>query len=408
MKNVWFVNHSSHTPDTGTWTRHYHLGRHLVDHGIRTRVVTASVDRHGVRQTLEPGEDVRHVEHDGFYFSYLRTPEYTGHGPGRIRNMLAFAWRTIGRAPHDGLEAPDVVVGCTVHPFAAWAGQRLAARYGVPFFFEVRDLWPETLIQFGLTGRRSPFALALGLLERHLYRRADRIVSTLPNIGLYLRRKGMDDAKVRWITNGIDFSALPPYQPPPRRDGFRVLYVGSLAYSYGLETLVDAMVHLRDVEGVTGGIELHLLGDGELRPELERRVREHGLDSVEFLGRVTRDEVPAIAEQADAFVIVVRDLPELYCYGISMNKLTEYLAIGRPIVISVGERVNNMVEEAGAGLTVEPENAPQLARAFATLAAMDPEDRRTMGERGREFAREHLDYARLAEKYARVVDEVSA
>jgi len=400
------VNHSSHTPDSGKWTRHYNLAQNLAQQGWRTRVITASVDRHGVEQPLHPGEGFRHQEFDGFSFTYLRTPEYRGHGIGRIWNIMSFMFKAIGKAPHHGIPAPDVVVGCTVHPFAALAGAVLAKRYGVPFFFEVRDLWPETLIQLGLTRRGSIPAKVLGALERYLYGRADRIISTLPNIGKYLEKNGISSENVRWITNGIDFSTLPEYAVPNEEDAFRILYIGSLAYSYGLETLIEAMALVQDRANGPKSVELDLVGDGELRQELEARVEELGLKNIHFRGAVTRQEVPLLATKADAFVILVRDLPDLYCYGISMNKLTEYLAIGRPIIISVGDGVNNMVAEARAGLTVSPEQPEALAEAIIELVGMPRDEQLKMGQRGREFAKENLDYSYLAQKYVKVLAEV--
>ena len=114
-----------------------------------------------------------------------------------------------------GLEDPDVVIGSSVHPLAGVAACRLARRHGVPFVFEVRDLWPESLIAFGRISRHGLPAILLRSLEKGLYRRAASIISVLPKASDYIAGKGVATDKVVWIPNGVDLRRFGPASQPP-------------------------------------------------------------------------------------------------------------------------------------------------------------------------------------------------
>src|SRR5262249_25231335 len=132
-----------------------------------------------------------------------------------------------------------------------------------------------------------------------------------------------------------------------------------------------------------------------------------GLESVVFLDPVPNGQIPALAAEADAFVLTALHRPELYRYGVSMNKLFDYMAAARPIVIAI-DSVNNPVAEADAGITVRPEDRESLAQAILELARMSPGERARRGDNGRRFLAERHDYPVLATRFAQVLDEVAA
>src|SRR5690606_21810114 len=125
-------------------------------------------------------------------------------------NMLDYTRAALSAATLRGLERPDAVIGSSVHPLAAWAGRRLAQRFGVPFLFEVRDLWPQTLIDMGRLSPRHPAALALRRLERSLYRSAARIIVLPPAAHAYITPLGIPKERIVWIPNGVDLEGFPP------------------------------------------------------------------------------------------------------------------------------------------------------------------------------------------------------
>ena len=399
MKVVWLLNHYAASPNDAGGTRHFNLAKYALKLGYRIVIVAASVEHFTGRQRLNPGEAQRLEEIDGVRFLWLRTSEYHGNGLDRIFNMLQYTWRVLGRRTTRILPPPDLIIGSSVHPLAAWAGSRLAARHAVPFIFEIRDLWPETLIDMGSVRRGGPTARLLGWLERYLCERASRIIVLLPRAVEYLTDIGIRAEKVVWIPNGIDLEAV-PYQEPAPSDSFTLMYLGAHGQANGLEDILTALAGCP--AGVRDRVRVRFVGDGPLKPQLQSRAVELGLDGVvSFEPPVAKAGIPELAAEADAFVLVVRDLP-LYRFGFSFNKLFDYLAAGRPVLFA-GPSVENPVETAGAGIVVGPEDIAGLSAAIARLVEMPATERLRLGERGRQLVEQHYGFDRLA---ARLVSEL--
>ncbi|GJG94629.1 glycosyltransferase family 4 protein [Cupriavidus pauculus] len=406
MKHVWILNHYAQEPGSGPGgTRHYHLAEHLSASGWQATVIAANSvgtrERQQVTGKLSQLERIRDVA-----FLWVRTPQYEGNGVGRILNMLTYSWRALRRQTTRDLPRPDVVVGSSVHPFAAAAGALLAHRFKVPFVFEVRDLWPQTLVDMGRLREGDFLTWALRKLELWLYRRATRIVVLLPHAWEYIAPLGIPKAHIAWIPNGVDLSLFPP--PTPARavaptEPFTLMYFGAHGQANGLENVLHAMKLVQDrPEGQH--IILRMVGDGGLKPALMAQAQQLGLSNVIFEPPVPKTHIPTVAMEADAFVIAVRDLPQLYRYGISMNKLFDYLAAGRPIVMA-SSAANNPVADAAAGLTVAAEQPEALADAIIRIASTPLEARQRMGRAGREYVERHHSFQLLAQHLAGVLDE---
>jgi glycosyltransferase involved in cell wall biosynthesis len=406
LKNVWILNHYAQEPGGAGGTRHYSLARHLLNHGWRATVIAASVELNTGRQRLADGERARLSDIDGVPFLWVRTPQYEGNGGGRMRNMLAYAVRVLLPSATKGLERPDAIVGSSVHPFAAWSGAVLAKRLRVPFVFEVRDLWPQTLVDLGRLPERSLTTKLLRKLEKWLYNRADRIVVLLPQAGEYIVPLGIPEGKIVWIPNGVELEGYPEPVPPSVGERLTLMYFGAHGQANGLDTLLKAMADLQRRPDMAH-IHLRMIGNGPLKPALIELANQLGLVNVEFFEGVPKREIPSVAAQADAFVICVRDLPELYRFGISMNKLFDYLAAARPIIMASAAS-NNPVDEAGAGLTVPPEDPHALAQAIKRVATMSPDERNALGRSGRRFVEQNHSFEVLGARFASMLNELVA
>lgn len=404
MKNVWILNHYAQEPGDAGITRHFSLARHLLKHGWRASVIAASVDHHTGRQRLTSLENKRSDNFEGVPFLWVRTPEYNGNGVGRITNMLVYTFRVLMPGITRELERPDVIVGSSVHPFAALAGLHLARRFRVPFVFEVRDLWPQTLIDFGRLKEKSLVSRTLHFLEKHLYRQAARVVVVLPQAHKYICPLGIPPQRIVWIPNGVELEGYPEPYPPALRDTFNLMYFGAHGQANGLDTLLKAMAELQSRPEMSH-VRLRLIGNGPLKPDLIHLAAKLELKNVVFEDPIPKGDIPRLAAEADAFVILVRDLPGLYRFGISMNKLFDYLAGARPIVIAVNAS-NNPIDEAKAGVTVPPENPSALAEGIASLVTMPVSERIAMGRAGRAYVKRQHGFDRLAGNFGAMLDEV--
>ncbi|PSS47910.1 glycosyltransferase family 4 protein [Pseudomonas sp. BBP2017] len=406
MKSAWILNHYAQEPGAAGGTRHYSLAKHLRASGWNASIVAASVDHQSGRQRLANDEFSRLEYHDSVPFLWLKTSPYSGNGGGRMRNMLEFAARLVFSRALKKLPKPDVIVGSSVHLFTGLAGLVLAWRYKVPFVFEVRDLWPQTLIDMGRLKERSLVTRILRVLELFIYRRSQRIVVLLPAAWQYIVPLGIPKSRIEWIPNGADLSSFPYYPISERlnRSCFTLMYLGAHGQANGLVHILEAM-KIANEKVTDSKILLRMVGDGPLKSDLIRHARALGLDNVFFEESVTKTQVPELAREADAFLISVLDLPNLYRFGISMNKLFDYLAAGRPTIIASGA-VNNPIADAGAGITVSPVYPEEMADAIVKLASAENCELEAMGLAGRRYVEANHEYAKLANRFADVLNDV--
>ncbi|WP_159274044.1 glycosyltransferase family 4 protein [Variovorax boronicumulans] len=407
MKQVWVLNHYAQEPSGAGGTRHFHLAECLKKRGWQATLIAASVEFTSGKQRLDAGENHRYERISEVPFLWVRTPEYEGNGGGRVLNMLAYTWQALRAKTLKDLPLPDAVIGSSVHPFAAVAASLLARRFKVPFVFEVRDLWPQTLVDMGRLRDCDLTTWALRKIELWLYRRAARIVVLLPRAWEYIVPLGIPKERILWIPNGVDLSLFPPSTLPVRGalEPFTIMYFGAHGQANGLTNVLEAMKLINDHKESLS-IRLRMIGDGPLKSDLMMLAQRLGLDNVSFEPPVPKNEIPNLASQADAFVIPVPDLPKLYRYGISPNKVFDYLAAERPIIIATGA-ANNPVAEAEAGLTVAAGDPLALSEAIVKMALTPREERERMGRAGRGYVEKNHGYDQLSGRLAVMLDEIS-
>lgn len=402
MKRLWILNHYAQHPGGPGGTRHFHLAKYMSKYGWKTTILAASTELNTGRQRLADSEKQRLEEIDGIPFLWVKTPAYSGNGAGRILNMLAFTFRVLLPGSTKSLERPDAIIGSSVHPFAAWSGKVLARRFGVPFLFEVRDLWPQTLIDMGQLKEGSFPDRLLKKLELHLFRNASAIITVLPKAHEYIVPLGIARERVVWLPNGVDMELFPS-DPHRKSDNkhFTVMYLGSHGQANGLSTILHAMKRVQDNQDVDSEkpILLRMIGDGPLKEHLRKEAAVLGLLNVVFEDSVPKSRIPEIASEADAFVISVRDLPGLYRYGFSMNKLFDYMASARPTIIAT-DVADNAISLSGSGIAVPAEDPEALASAMRELSTCSDEELANMGHKGRKYVDEHHSFDHLAKRLA--------
>jgi glycosyltransferase involved in cell wall biosynthesis len=403
---VWVVNHYASDPgDSATGSRHFSLARRLCQLGWTPVIIAASSEHNSSRQRLQPGAKVGTTLRDGVEFRWLRTSRYRGNGFRRICNIVQFTAAVIRRRSTQDLPAPHIVIGSTVHPFAAWAASRLARRYRVPFIFEIRDLWPQTLIDMGKLGQNGIPARLMRLLEFHLCNASTNIVTLLPNAADYLTTIGVDPKKVVWISNGTDVGDFKP-RPLEVVDEFRFVYFGSLGYANGLPSIL---------RGFAGTVEenpgikcrLLLVGNGPEETHLKRLAADLGMkELIEFRSAVPKDEIPAVADHAHCLVLNLLDL-RTYRYGISLNKLFDYMAAGRPIVMA-SNAVNNPVRDSDGGVCVAGDDSRAISTAMTDILRAGSEQRAIWGDNAARYVATHFDYKVLGERLDTLLRETLA
>jgi glycosyltransferase involved in cell wall biosynthesis len=404
-RTIWIVNQYAGSRTYGMEFRHFELARELRRLGHEVIVISGSYSHLFARLPAMTGTYTLE-EVDGVRFCWVRVPAYgRATSLGRVINMAAFAARLF-RLPLERLPAPDAIIVSSPSPFPILAAERWARRFHARLVFEVRDIWPLTLQELGGLPRWHPLVIVLGWFERHAYRAADLVVSVLPAATDHLVAHGADPARIRIVPNGIDDDALAASAEAARSDvptggetgrpPFVVGFVGTLGIANALETLIDAARSL-DPERFS----IVIVGAG---PEGERlRGRAADLPGVTFRGPVAKADVPAVLGTFDACYVGYHRSP-LYRFGISPNKVFDYMAAARPVILAA-DAPTDPVRESGCGLTVPPDDPAALAAAIRTLASMPPADRAAFGRAGRAFVEREHAYRELAARYAAALEE---
>jgi glycosyltransferase involved in cell wall biosynthesis len=293
------------------------------------------------------------------------------------------------------LARPDVIVATSPQfftPCAAWVVSLLRAR---PFVFELRDLWPDSIVAVGAMRETAAIRL-LRRLEYFLYRRAARIVSVTQSFKQLLVANGIQAAKIAVVPNGVD---LDFYQPGPRPEElacrlgvqgrFVVAYVGTVGMAHGMGSLLDAARILRTDQGVA----FVIVGTGAEHSMLEDQARREGLTNVVFVGAVSKTEVREYWRLCDAAAVLLRDAP-LFRHVIP-SKMFEAMGMEKPIILGVKGESEQILIESGAGVSVPPGDASSLAHAVVDLAT-DRDRCAALGRKGRRYASEKFNREILA------------
>jgi len=399
--NLWIFCHYAMTPDL-PYTGHYDLARGLVRKGHTATIFASSFNHYKFKELrLQPGEKWRSEELNGVRFIWIKTPPYSRNNWRRILNMLTYGWRAFWVA-RGRKERPDVVIGVTVHPIAALSAYCVSFVKRTRFVFEVRDLWPLTLVQFGMLSERSPLVWMMKVLEKFLFQKAEKVIMVWPRMDEYAATLGISREKFVWIPQGVDltrYETIKPYEGKAS-DPFTLMYLGGHVNANAIDVILRA-AHVLQSEGCNH-VRFVLVGDGVEKQNLVKLAQELGLRNAEFRDVVPKSELSKVMSEADAFVLSMKDLPQLYRYGISWNKLCDYLVSGRPVLFA-GNPGYNPVSEARAGVVVPPQNPQALAEGIKGLIAMTPEERVRMGDNGRKYVMEFHDITVLADRLEKIL-----
>jgi len=404
-KTIWILNHYAITPDMPGGTRHYDFGKELIKRGYRITIFASSF-HYSIHKELKLTKNEKwKIENiDEINFVWIKTFPYQKNNWRRVLNMASYMWRTywIGRKVaniNKSIKKPDVIIGSSVHLLAVLSAYWLAKHYRAKFIMEVRDLWPQTLIDMGKIEEGCLITKILQALERFLYKRAERIITLLPHANDYIAKIAVSKNKIIWIPNGVDLSRFKEIKTKETNNYFKIIYVGAHGIANALEVILDAAKLIQN-KGYDK-IRFIFVGEGPEKENLIKYKNEIGLQNVEFRNMVPKDKVAKIMNEADALIFSSRKI-EVYKYGISFNKLFDYMAAGKPIIFSVNA-ANNPVQETKCGLSTPPEDPKMMAEAAIKLYKMPPEERKKMGENGRRYVEKYHSIPVLVDKLEKIL-----
>ena len=400
MTRVWIINHFAIPPSESGGTRHYSLARELLNHGFAATIIAAASNyQTGRPRPLPEGVKAQLQVVNDVPFLWMKTATHGKDGVSRLLGMIYFAYQLVTNLPRRFVDAPEIIIGSTPHLFGAAASCFLAKHYKIPFVLEVRDIWPESLIELGGFSPYHPLMLIMKKLERYVYRNASRIVTLLPDAAPYFAQHGAKAENVVVIPNGVDTSILEnaSAEPVKKPEKFTVLYTGTIGIPNQMETFVEAAELVQNRNDVPP-IQFVLVGEGIRKAALQQMAEEKSLTNMIFLPSVPKNEVAGLLARADAFYLQFKDCA-LYQWGVSPNKLFDYLLAAKPILYAANVKTNP-VQSENAGISLKPADAKLLADAVVKLATMPEAERAAMGERGRAYVLAHHNFTALGKKLA--------
>ena len=404
---IWIFNHYAHPPDLPGGTRHFDIGKKLIQRGHEVVIFVSSFHHYLHKETrLQPGEQWKVEDVEGIKFVWLRTPSYQSNDWRRIKNMIIFMFRArqVGRrllSFYPEIGKPDVVIGSSPHLLTPLAAYKVAKKFRAKFVMEVRDLWPQTFIKMGEMTERNPVIKMLEILERFLYCKAKRIIILGDNMAQYIYEKGIGEEKVVWIPNGVEFSRFNVKSISAANQEFKILYLGAHSQTNALDTLINAAKLIQE-QGYSD-ISFVLIGDGPEKENLINLASKLQLRNVNFRDAVPKNDVPWVLQEAD--VLVLTKHPTFAAYSGSILKLFDYMAAGKPIIFS-GSDTYNPVDKCNCGYTIPPGSAEALAEAIITIYKLPSSEREIIGLRGRAFVEKYHAIQVLADKVESLLKDV--
>lgn len=395
---VWYVSKYVAPPSgSSAGSRGYVLMRELAEQACECVIIAS--DSNQLASVPELHESSLLQRMDGLSILWLRTLKYrVAKSSRRMLSWIDFELRLLV-APLRRLPKPDVVVVSSLSLLTVLNGLWLRLRYRCRLVFEVRDIWPLTIVEEGGYARRNPFVLGLGCVEWLGYRFADAVVGTMPNLGEHVANVLGRPRQTHCIPMGVDGAALAASVPLPEdyvrahfpSGKFVVAHVGSIGITNALDPFLQCARAMKDDKTV----HFMLVGDGDLR---ERYVAECAdLPNVTFAPRVQKEMVQDVLSHCDLVYFSTFD-SEVWRYGQSLNKVIDYMYSGKPIVASYSG-YPSMINEAGCGTFVPAGDVDALRREIARYASMDADQRETIGARGRAWLLQHRSYHKLARDY---------
>ena len=395
-KTIWIINDYAGSPYHGMEFRNYYFAKEWVKLGYKVYIITASYS-HLFKNLPKVKGNYTFENIDGINYVWVKVPHYINStDKKRVLKWFVFTSKLFF-LPLNKLEKPDVIIASPMAPFLVIPAYRFAKKFNAKFIFEVKDIWPLSIIELGNISPNNPLIKAMSWCEKFAINKSDFVVSSLQNYGEHLKDLGIKKDFI-WINNGISLEEMNKIEELPKeieeklpKDKFIVGYTGTVGIANALEYFCEAAKILKDNEKIS----FVIVGDGKLKSELMKKYAN--LKNLFFIESIPKKQVQSMLNKFDGCYIGWRK-QKIYKYGISANKLFDYMYSGKPILHAFN--YSNIVDLYNCGITVEPENAKAIADGILKLYNLPKQKREEMGKRGREAVIEHFTYEKLAKKYA--------
>jgi len=404
--NIWFFNHYAVPPQYYPLARPYHFARHLQKKGHKVTIFAAS-SVHLSEENLITNHSARKAQKiDGIRYVFLKARNYEGNGLQRILNFFDYTLRLFTQTKK--FNKPDVILATSVHPLTCAAGILLAKKYRCKCVVEIADLWPLTLVEYGAIKEKQLITKSLYALEHWIYKKADAIIFTMSGGKKYIADQGWDHDvdlnKISYINNGVDLDIYYDQEQKEKypdsdlddKNVFKVIYTGSMGKANAMYDILDAADRLKTCKN----IRFLLFGGGYLEQELKEYCTRKKIENVVFKGKVNKQYIPNILSKGNLNIMTgISD--RISDYGLSMNKMFDYMASGKPTVSNIKTNFD-ILEINQCGVSVEPGDAEKLANAVYEFYKMSDTQYREYCTHAKEAVKKY-DFKYLTNELEKII-----
>lgn len=372
---IWLINHYAVPPHYYPLARPSLFAKNLIKMGHDVTIIAASTVHNSDLDMINDESRVKREVIDGIPYVFIKCRHYKGNGIDRVINILEFAIK-LPRVCNT-LDKPDAIVATSFDPLSCYQGVRYAKKHGIKAIAEIADLWPETLVEYAHLSRKNPIVSILRKIEHNIYAESDEIIFTGAGGYESIVDQGWEEdipkTKAHYINNGIDLVQFDSNKKNYRTedldldnpDFFKVIYTGSIRKVNNVGGILDIAKEVTNPK-----IVFLIWGDGDELPKLKQRINDEHISNVIFKGVVEKKFVPYIVSRADLNFAHNTASP-LFKYGLSFNKIFDYLAAGKPIICDFPSNFNPIIM-GGAGVSVESANPKDVAKQIESFADMVP------------------------------------
>ncbi len=413
-KKIWILNHYATDMLSDKGGRHYWFAKELIKNGYEPVIICSSFIHKGKENFIEDKKDFIIKYSENIPFIFIKTKPYQGNGKARVKNMIEYFYRVVKLSNKIKSEfgKPDVIIGSSVHPLACVAGIILGKKYKCKSISEIRDLWPETLLMMGYVKENSLLSRILYFGEKMIYQYSDSVIFTMEGGKQYIIDKGWDNKidlnKIHYINNGIDLEKFKELQKQDfydrdlENDKFKIIYTGTIAKVNNLKRIVDVAVKLKEDRK----IQFLIYGDGEERKELEEYCKNNDLKNIIFKGKVNKEKIPYILKEGNILIVntikTSRLKYDVSKYGISHNKLFEYLASNKPILYTQPND-GNIIRKNNCGIVLKNGTTDEIIEAIFYIKNLSEEEYQKYSNNC-SIAVKEFDFKELTKKLINIIE----
>lgn len=407
--NIWYIHPYSGSPKHGMSFRPYYLANHFNQLGHTTTVISSSFHHLCGSLSSEPGV----IDVEGVNYYLQKSTTYSGNGIGRLINMFSFGFGLFsGMFRRFSIDnKPDVIIASTAHPFHLLASKYYAKKYGAKLILEVRDIWPLSLQELLGLSKYHPLNVVINIFQKFGYKSCDHCVSLLGNAENFFVKEGLPEGRFTYIPNGIELldensnkgeennkvplTFINELQRATANFDTVIGYTGALGVPNNMMPLIEAASELKK-----DNIGVLIVGDGAQKEELQARAKELSLNNVVFFGKVPKTLVATVIEHCDALFIGAQPT-ELYKYGISLNKMFDYMMHNK-VVFNGIDSPGNPLEKAGCEVKFPADDALALSQEVIKFHR----NKKSYTLNSSKFVKEHHSYKQLAKKYISLMESL--